>query len=108
MAYCPKCGGEMGTMDRLCPKCGYDFPPAPPWTERNGSAYSPAVDLALTIGQFAAAVGCVISFIAAVVLLFRPHPPLSALSSLVLALVNLALYGILVGVQALAKRKTHT
>jgi hypothetical protein len=36
MAVCPKCHGEMGQTQAVCPHCGYDFPPPPeprkvPW-----------------------------------------------------------------------------
>ena len=27
MAYCPKCNGEMGQRDAVCPHCRYSFPP---------------------------------------------------------------------------------
>ena len=32
MALCPKCSGEMGLKQAVCPHCGYDFPlpPEPP------------------------------------------------------------------------------
>ncbi len=26
MAFCPKCGREMGTLEAACSSCGYDFP----------------------------------------------------------------------------------
>jgi predicted amidophosphoribosyltransferase len=26
MAVCPKCQGEMGQTEAVCPHCGYDFP----------------------------------------------------------------------------------
>jgi hypothetical protein len=26
MAVCPKCRGEMGHTEAVCPHCGYDFP----------------------------------------------------------------------------------
>ena len=26
MAVCPKCRGEMGQTEAVCPHCGYDFP----------------------------------------------------------------------------------
>jgi len=29
MAYCPKCNGDMGQWDAVCPHCSYDFPPEP-------------------------------------------------------------------------------
>jgi len=26
MAFCPKCQGDMGPTEAVCPHCGYDFP----------------------------------------------------------------------------------
>ena len=65
MATCPKCRGEMKTLELVCPHCGYDFPPSEPAdTEgfrREGIEYSALADVALLISALAAAIGCLAS-----------------------------------------------
>jgi hypothetical protein len=59
MAYCPKCKGEMGEADVVCPHCGYDFPPEPDSSQRRiGLEYSVWADIALIVGAVVAALGC--------------------------------------------------
>jgi hypothetical protein len=57
MAFCPKCNGVMEATQAVCPHCGYDFAPAP-GAHRKGLAYSPLADVALLVGTFVAALGC--------------------------------------------------
>lgn len=72
MAYCPKCNGEMGQQDAVCPHCGYDFPPEPSLdVKRSGIEYSLWADIALVVGAviagllcFAFAIGSVVSAVA--------------------------------------------
>ena len=70
MAYCPECSGEIGAYDAKCSHCGYDFPIMEHSEEPEGLAYSNLGDLALIIGQIAAALGCVLSVIIGFFMLF--------------------------------------
>lgn len=74
MAFCPQCTKEMGMTAVVCPHCGYDFPTQPcAVPERSGIAYSGLADVALIVGQFAAAFGAVIALVYVAVLLLSLH-----------------------------------
>lgn len=68
MAYCPKCNGEMGQEDVVCPHCGYDFPPERELEQRRiGIEYSVWADIALAIGTVVAGFSCLGSAIGSLV-----------------------------------------
>jgi len=107
MAFCPKCNGEMGMMDRVCPKCGYDFPPANPRESGpEGLAYSPLGDIALMVGQVIAALQCVIAVLFAVYSLFTLHP-IRSFVSIVSAFLSLALLVVFTRVQGMGEKRTR-
>jgi hypothetical protein len=72
MAYCPKCNGPMASDATVCPNCGYDFPAEPLVNaKRIGIEYSAWADVALLVGAFVAALGCIAYAVAFVVLVAR-------------------------------------
>jgi hypothetical protein len=106
MAFCPKCNGEMGMMDRVCPKCGYDFPSPklPREAGPEGLAFSPLGDIALMVGQVITALQCVIAVLFAVYSLFTLHP-IQSFVSIVSAFLSLALLVVFTRVQDIGKRR---
>ena len=60
MAYCLKCEKEIGGTEGICPHCGYDCPATTQASPRGGLLYGPLAELALVIGQLAAAVACLV------------------------------------------------
>ncbi len=73
MAFCPKCKGEMGSGDTVCPHCGYDFPAEQHPVPGSGFIYGRLAQTALVIGEVAAGVGCIVALIGCVVSLLSGH-----------------------------------
>lgn len=73
MAFCPKCKGEMGATEIVCPHCGYDFPSPDLYASnsQNGIAYSRLADIALVISMISAGLGCVVAVVATVIALLH-------------------------------------
>lgn len=64
MAFCPKCRQPIDAMAIICPHCGHDFSRrSPPGVERKGLAYSNLANLALVVGQLAAALGVIVAIV---------------------------------------------
>ena len=69
MAFCPKCKGQMGPTELVCPNCGYDFPNVEGASQQQGFAYSPMADAALVVSMIAAGLGSLVAVAAAVMAL---------------------------------------
>jgi hypothetical protein len=63
-AFCPRCEGEMGRADLVCPHCGYDFPHRTPddWLSSNLGR------IALLIGIFGSGLGCLLTLAGIIIL----------------------------------------
>ncbi|HEY2589835.1 MAG TPA: zinc ribbon domain-containing protein [Tepidisphaeraceae bacterium] len=72
MAFCPQCHKEMGQTATVCPRCGYDFPPASArGRDRAGFAYSGLATFALLVGQLIAALAGVIAVVGCIAALIQ-------------------------------------
>jgi hypothetical protein len=106
MAYCPKCKGEMGVRDVVCPHCGYDFPPPPPSESdptlaRSGIAYSALAGLALAIGEFVAGLACILATVSAVAEILRGHLMEGLVRDPITAFLSLAMLVVFIRVRRL-------
>jgi hypothetical protein len=102
MAYCPKCNGEMGQQDLVCPHCGYDFPPEPErMPERTGIAYSAWADVALHVGGVVTAIVCVFTAFGSVVALFSGEFAKGLIAGPIIFFLSLAMLVVFIRVQRL-------
>lgn len=70
MAYCTKCGADMGTMDTACPACGHNFSQGSAADVKTGWEYSGFAEIALFVAAYAALLGSIAWFVGSVVGIF--------------------------------------
>jgi len=97
MAFCPKCGGEMGDHDAACPKCGYDFPEyTKTFPERRGLEFSAWASYALNIAGIVMLLSALASLLFSIAMLLQGNwlqglfsGPISFILSIALLIVFL-------------------
>jgi hypothetical protein len=71
MAFCPRCKGEMGSADVVCPHCGYDFPHRTPddWPRSNLGKIVLLIGIVGSV--LGLGLGCLLTVVGTVLFVFR-------------------------------------
>jgi hypothetical protein len=91
MAFCTSCGHAMGTLETVCPSCGYDFTAGGGGTPAPGPARTDPARVALLAGAAGAGLGAAWAALKAVASAYQGYASTAAAA----AIASLLLVGLL-------------